>query len=507
MRKTDLTPEQLACVEFDRHQHLLIKGPPGSGKTWVLLFRAHEFASQPSARIQFITYNRSLTRLVAEMSREITGEGTLRLDMRTFHSWCGKKLRALAIRRTVGTAEQLRQTLEQSLELVRARDYASTSKVRDNPTRWWMDELAWIKGAVLPGGRTILQWEDYAGASRKGRGSALQESARRIVWDAFQVYEALLQRSGIVDWDDLGRAILDHYWSRSGAADCRALLVPDRDQVDHLLVDEAQDLHLLQLLLLRKFARRTLTLVADSAQKIYKTTFSFEEAGLVFGPVNVRTLSFYFRSTREIYALAFPLLDDAERPELAKAVHSGPIPSLSVAADAQTELLLAADLAAREALAHADQTVALLARSWETLRQLEALLWERHQLRADVIEGTSGTIRQPGIKLTTFYSAKGLEFDNVILTQITDGIMPLVPSTYHQDLEADDIEELLRSERRLLYVAMTRARHTLHMTCTEPRSRFLQAPYATTYEVITGATDEPADGDDDEMISLDDIPF
>lgn len=504
MRKSDLTPEQLECVEFDRHQHLLIKGPPGSGKTWVLLFRAHEFAARPSTQLQFITYNKSLTRLISEMSREITGVRTPRLDVRTFHSWCGKRLRALRISRTVGSPERLRQLREQTLEIARAREYPSTSKVRDNPIAWWVDEIAWIKGAVLPGGRTIRQWDDYAGASRKGRGSALQEPARRIVWDTYQVYEALLQRAGIVDWDDLGRAILDHYCAQSKTADCHALMIPDRDRVDHLLVDEAQDLHQLQLLLLRGFARKTLTLVADSAQKIYKTTFSFEDAGLVFGRDNVRTLSFYFRSTWEIYALAFPLLDADERPEIAKAVHSGPLPSLHIVADPQTEALLAAELAAREFLAHTDQTVALLARSRETLRHLESLLWERHQLRAEIIEGTDGTIRQPGIKLTTFHSAKGLEFDSVILTQITDGVIPLVPSAYHQDVDSDDTEELLRSERRLLYVAMTRARQTLRMTCTEPRSRFLQAPYATAYEVVASADAAP---DEDEMISLDDIPF
>jgi superfamily I DNA/RNA helicase len=51
-------------------------------------------------------------------------------------------------------------------------------------------------------------------------------------------------------------------------------------------------------------------------------------------------------------------------------------------------------------------------------------------------------------------------------------------------MEAEDEEEFLASERRLLYVAMTRARQMLHMTCMEPRSRFLRAPYATACETV-----------------------
>jgi DNA helicase-2/ATP-dependent DNA helicase PcrA len=57
--------------------------------------------------------------------------------------------------------------------------------------------------------------------------------------------------------------------------------------------------------------------------------------------------------------------------------------------------------------------------------------------------------------LSTVHSAKGQEWDAVYVLNVADGNFPSEFSTGH----ADQIEE----ERRLLYVAMTRARNDLHL--------------------------------------------
>ena len=59
------------------------------------------------------------------------------------------------------------------------------------------------------------------------------------------------------------------------------------------------------------------------------------------------------------------------------------------------------------------------------------------------------------VKLMTVHASKGLEFDYVFLAGMTDGIFPSAKSA-----TVDDIEE----ERRLMYVAMTRAKKQLFMT-------------------------------------------
>ena len=64
----------------------------------------------------------------------------------------------------------------------------------------------------------------------------------------------------------------------------------------------------------------------------------------------------------------------------------------------------------------------------------------------------------PGCRclLSTIHSAKGLEYDRVILLDVLDGILPAKPELCCRTPgETQQYEE----DRRLFYVAMTRARH------------------------------------------------
>ena len=72
----------------------------------------------------------------------------------------------------------------------------------------------------------------------------------------------------------------------------------------------------------------------------------------------------------------------------------------------------------------------------------------------EVIQGNTMRRGSGFVTLSTVHSAKGLEWDNVFLIWMTDGWFP---ANRFQD-EFDDFEE----ERRLLYVATTRAKRELH---------------------------------------------
>lgn len=68
------------------------------------------------------------------------------------------------------------------------------------------------------------------------------------------------------------------------------------------------------------------------------------------------------------------------------------------------------------------------------------------------------------VSLMTLHSAKGLEFDNVFITGMEDGIFPTSRATFEQS----GMEE----ERRLFYVGITRAREKLYLLNTNQRTLF-----------------------------------
>jgi len=70
--------------------------------------------------------------------------------------------------------------------------------------------------------------------------------------------------------------------------------------------------------------------------------------------------------------------------------------------------------------------------------------------------------------LSTIHSAKGLEWDTVFVLGLADGHLPLSYTTSSEE----DVEE----ERRLLYVAVTRAKKELYLTMSHGGMRTLQRP-------------------------------
>ena len=129
------------------------------------------------------------------------------------------------------------------------------------------------------------------------------------------------------------------------------------------------------------------------------------------------------------------------------------------------------------------------------------------ELTLDPPEATSDEAGPPHLDedylvLSTIHSAKGQEWASVYVLNVVDGCMPA-------DMAAGSAEEL-EEERRLLYVAMTRAQHQLqllvpqqfHVTQQAARgdrhlwgglSRFIPPQVANQFERLCAARPEPVD--------------
>ena len=76
------------------------------------------------------------------------------------------------------------------------------------------------------------------------------------------------------------------------------------------------------------------------------------------------------------------------------------------------------------------------------------------------------------MSIGTMHLAKGLEFRAVVVMACDDEIIPL-QSRIENVGDDSDLEEIYNTERHLLYVACTRARDHLLITCVESASEFL----------------------------------
>lgn len=89
----------------------------------------------------------------------------------------------------------------------------------------------------------------------------------------------------------------------------------------------------------------------------------------------------------------------------------------------------------------------------------------RLQALRDYIESPLPRPDSPFV-LSTIHSSKGLEYDRVILIDVVDGLLPSVEAQpAGGDHLSEEDRQTLEEERRLFYVAVTRAREELDLLC------------------------------------------
>jgi superfamily I DNA/RNA helicase len=478
-----LTARQSECIEFPGPQ-LLISGPPGSGKTLVLLKRACWLGQRASpGRVLVLTYNNALAQAARTQVR--MNDGGQRVDVSTFHSWAFRQLCAL------GPPPQVieeRDRLGLLGELIASlTGTGPRTAVLDEPVGWWGEEFDWIKGNAL------TDWDSYRTVERTGRGQGLRLASREIVWQRFEQYQQRLVARGLVDYRDFALLLLRRWQP-----------VPLSNRVSHVLIDEAQDFRPAELRVLNQVVISTLTIAADRTQKIYKTAFVWRDLGFdVRGGGRAKVLTKSYRTTRQVALLAEglrrhdPLIQAGDPDDVASEApdRDGPMPVLVQTRDAGHESEIVLRLVGHLRATRPQQSIGVLARGWHLLIRLAAVL-ESHQVPVEFIREREGNALTAGVKLTTFHSSKGLEFGDVMLVGLSEGLFPPPLGSRLDMLESGNESDELSIERRLLYVAMTRTRHALYLLAGRTPSRFLAELESTRYvhsapELLAVGADEP----------------
>lgn len=263
------------------------------------------------------------------------------------------------------------------------------------------------------------------------------------------------------------------------------------------LIDEAQDLTLVGLQLVRTLVNGPkggdrpdgLFLVGDGAQRIYPGAFTLRQAGVeVRGRTTV--LKTNYRNTAEILESAMAVAGNDTVDDLgdvfirkegdAEPLRQGVKPVLIRCEGADDELRFIAerinDLVASGALGMGD--VALLA---PTNKAAKSWFGRLTQLAIPCLDLTiyDGT-PSAKVKVGTYNRAKGLEFKVVFLPGLNDGE---VPTPIYRGQDPQEYEDQRSVAVSRLFVAMTRARDGLFLTCsTDPCDLLIGA--LDSFEVI-----------------------
>ncbi|MBM7620046.1 superfamily I DNA/RNA helicase [Bacillus tianshenii] len=436
----ELTEKQQEVVDYDGEE-LLIKGIAGSGKTTVLLNKARKMIKKdPSIRIGLFTYNKTLSTYAKYIADQI---GPDNLYVYNFHSWAFQPLRQAGKMKWVKVAntKDRKNYLQQSIKECSSKKhrFAKEDKFHD----FLLEEISWIKG------KAIITSSDYMEASRTGRGGDVRvtKKDREVLFSIYEGYETAKKIDGKVDYDDYGLTIYQNKAKLS-----------DQYKFDCVMVDEAQDLQQIQLMLLRYIAKERFVVAADKGQKIYKTSFSWKEIGINILGGRTKVLQNSFRSTRQIIQMAHSLqqhdsiINDEEYVQPVLPEYTGPMPDVFECGGKKEHDAAVIETIKKLQKDNPEKTIGILSKEWRSTKRFYYSL-QAEGIPHEFIEKEKGNVHTPGVKLTTFHSAKGLEFDYVIIIDLIDELT---------DKEIQD-DEYMEVERRLLYVSITRAKTYLQL--------------------------------------------
>lgn len=216
-------------------------------------------------------------------------------------------------------------------------------------------------------------------------------------------------------------------------------------QLDHVVIDEAQDFSPFQIDLLKNLTREnSFTILGDLSQGIhaYAGIHRWEEFMEAFepSPVAYFTLEQSYRSTYEVMMFANQVISTVGAPAaLAKPVFRSGEP-VEVKAVADMPRAIAEAVAELRGRNHA--SIAVIGRTEDECRRLHGALGELG-LEAELITPRQTTYRG-GLSVMPAYLTKGLEFDAVIVAGADQAAYGATPR-----------------DAKLLYVACTRALHEL----------------------------------------------
>jgi len=452
-----LDREQFAAISAPAETALLVLGSAGSGKTTVALHRLARLSALDAKRYP-----------LSELRVVVPEEGLARLSRRLLEPLGAKEAQVKTL--DAWAAELAQRVFERPLKLSNAAPGTVTSLKRHPALFRALDQHFGKRPAKKPTLRMLKRrlaelftdreflGQVVAAANGEISRSAIEETVRHTLLTIADPIERELKSIVVpelkrgVDGRSLAEDTPEALAGTLDVEDLPVLLFLRARQAElghpgypHLVLDEAEDLSLFELFVLGKQLGRppSVTLAGDEAQQTSVSFAGWDSALETLGAKDAVTcrLAVSYRCPRPITEYARSLLGSLAPEAPVRAARDGaPIGVHRFPNEAQATLFLATalfDLITREPRA----SVAVIAHDHEEAQRVFSALGRVPDVRL-VLDGHFSF--EPGIDVTDVDSAKGLEFDYVVVPDATSNAFP-------DTLDA----------RRRLHVAVTRAAHQL----------------------------------------------
>jgi superfamily I DNA/RNA helicase len=464
LKRITLVGEQRKVLTLSHEGPIQIKGAAGSGKTTVAVYRAchlmdtHADMFEPS-KVAIFTFGTTLSAYLSTLTHSLNANDYSSMKIINFHKW------AFAFIRQNGSdlyGKTLFDNQIQSILFPIIRSIPQTTenaRILSKSLDFFTDEISWLKGKL------INSKEEYISTVRSGRGTTDRVTAkdREAIWEVFTKYNQELLKQGKVDFDDYALLALKIIEQKGSA------FVPP---FTHLVIDEAQDLNKAQMAVLVKIVSKTtnsITIIADAAQRIYKSGFSWKEVGL--NVAGGRTIEFKinYRNPQPVAKAALSLLakdnDSEEFTSVEVNTTAGDKPVIKKCNSSFEEYTFIATRIQKIRLNSPDETICILHR---TNKGLDNAVRQLVSLNIEVVKVKANDRASSAVKALTMQGVKGLQFDHVIILDLNDNNLPILSGFSEPN---DDLH--LTTERRLLYTCMTRTMKSLLITYSGTPSRYI----------------------------------
>ena len=402
------TGEQLKIISNPRAGVEIIRGAAGSGKTTTAILRLRlllgfflsrrkQTSSTAPVRVLVLTYNRTLRGYITELINQQTAvNGANSVEVETFAHWAKEKLGVTSL---ISDENRATKILELGAHL--------------GLGDFLISEVEYILSRYLPADRSI-----YLTSKREGRGASprVDKSLRgKIINDVITPYEQWKRNIRKLDWFDLETEMIRH---------------TNLPKYDIVIADEVQDFSANQIraILAQVEREHAVTLVLDGAQRIYARGFTWTEVGITVTPTNSFRLEVNYRNTKQIASFASPLVqglapDDADStmPDFNKCTRIGPKPII-LRGKFSPQINYCIKYIKSQVDLRQESVAFLHPKGW--FDTIQSALLAAGLTHVSITRQFNWPSDDGNIALSTIHSAKGLEFDHVIMIGLNNELLP-----------------------------------------------------------------------------------